>query len=186
VLLAGPALLPAAAVIRIVMGAPVLFRQDRLGHEGRVFSVLKFRTMQPCRPAEASEPADAARLTWLGSLLRRWSFDELPQLWNVLRGEMSLVGPRPLPVRYESRYTPRQRLRQRVKPGLTGWAQIHGRNRTSWRQRFEHDVWYTGHATAWLDFQILWRTARIVASGAGVSPEEHALMPEFSGESRTL
>jgi lipopolysaccharide/colanic/teichoic acid biosynthesis glycosyltransferase len=184
-LFTGPALLITAALTRIVMGAPVLFRQERLGHDGRVFGVLKFRTMQPCGPAEASEPAGTARLTRLGALLRRWSLDELPQLWNVLRGEMSLVGPRPLPVRYESRYTPRQRLRQRVKPGLTGWAQIHGRNRTSWRQRFEHDIWYTGHATAWLDFQILWRTARIVASGAGVSPVEQALMPEFSGDSRT-
>ena len=179
--LASPLLLLLAAAVALCMGRPILFRQPRSGLSGKPFRICKFRTLaqDDCR----SKATDAQRLTPLGRLLRRWSLDELPQLWNVLRGEMSLVGPRPLPRHYEPRYTARQRRRLDVKPGLTGWAQVGGRNSLSWRQRFELDLDYVEHAGAWLDLQILARSFELVWSGSGVTPHGAALMPEFLGES---
>jgi lipopolysaccharide/colanic/teichoic acid biosynthesis glycosyltransferase/glycosyltransferase involved in cell wall biosynthesis len=179
--MASPLLLLAAGIIRFSMGAPILYRQPRTGLAGRQLVIYKFRTMvtDDSRAAEA----DGQRLTLVGRVLRRWSLDELPQLWNVLRGGMSLVGPRPLPIRYEPRYTARQRRRHDVRPGLTGWAQVLGRNALSWEQRFDLDLWYLQHASVWLDIQILIRSVAIVLGGEGVTPRGAALMPEFLGES---
>jgi sugar transferase EpsL len=179
--MASPLLLLAAGIIRLSMGAPILYRQPRTGLAGRQLVIYKFRTMvtDDSRAAEA----DGQRLTLVGRVLRRWSLDELPQLWNVLRGGMSLVGPRPLPIRYEPRYTARQRRRHDVRPGLTGWAQVLGRNALSWEQRFDLDLWYLQHASVWLDIQILIRSVAIVLGGEGVTPRGAALMPEFLGES---
>ena len=178
---AGPGLLVVAGIVRLSMGGPILFRQPRSGLDGRQFRIYKFRTMHDDSRAVATEEE---RLAPAGRWLRRWSLDELPQLWNVLRGEMSLVGPRPLPLRYEPRYTPRQRRRHEVRPGLTGWAQLRGRNSLSWERRFELDLWYVEHASAWLDFQILIASVAMVLRGAGVTPPGAALMPEFLGEQR--
>jgi lipopolysaccharide/colanic/teichoic acid biosynthesis glycosyltransferase len=176
----GPLLLAAATAIAAAMGRPILFRQPRLGLRGRSFEMFKLRTMAEARGSETVPEAE--RLTPAGRLLRRWSLDELPQLWNVLRGEMSLVGPRPLPPEYSGRYSPRQRSRHGVKPGLTGWAQAMGRNAINWQERFELDLWYVEHASLGLDLRILARSFRVVLSGAGVGPPGAALMPEFLGD----
>lgn len=178
--IAAPVLVLAAASILLAMGRPLLFRQGRLGLVEQPFVIYKLRTM-----ADAVAPGpgcQAQRLTPIGRLLRRWSLDELPQLANVLRGEMSLVGPRPLPLEYGERYNARQRRRHDVKPGITGWAQASGRNTLSWEQRFELDLWYAGHASPWLDLRILARSIGPVFSGAGVAPQDTALMPEFLGD----
>jgi lipopolysaccharide/colanic/teichoic acid biosynthesis glycosyltransferase len=182
VLVTAPLLALVAVVISIGMGRPLLFRQLRLGRSGKAFVIHKFRTM--AGPAPADRSLDAHRLTPLGRWLRRWSLDELPQLANVLRGEMSLVGPRPLPIDYAARYSGRQRRRHLIKPGITGLAQVSGRNRTSWRQRFELDLWYVEQASLWLDLRILARSLAVVFSGAGVGPRGAALMPEFQGDRR--
>jgi len=180
-LLLAPLLALVALAVRTRMGAPVIFRQWRPGHNEALFQILKFRTMR-----EASSPAgrplpDAERLTPLGKLLRGASLDELPELWNVLKGDMSLVGPRPLLPEYVPRYTPLQRRRHEVKPGITGWAQVNGRNALDWERRFELDVWYVDHRSLWLDVKILGMTALRVLGGAGVSRQGHATMPEFVG-----
>jgi lipopolysaccharide/colanic/teichoic acid biosynthesis glycosyltransferase len=156
------------------MGRPVLFRQLRPGKDGKPFWILKFRTMR------AVAGPDAERLTPFGRLLRRTSLDELPELWNVVRGDMSLVGPRPLLMPYVGRYTPRQARRQEVRPGLTGWAQVHGRNLLSWEERLELDVWYVDHWSFGLDLRILARTVREMASGRGIRHPESATMTEFA------
>lgn len=157
-----PLLVVTAVVIKARMGSPILFRQKRIGRDEVPFVLLKFRTM---RPGAAS---DEQRLTPLGRWLRRTSIDELPSLINVLRGDMSLVGPRPLLVRYLPYYTDEERLRHRVRPGITGWAQIHGRNELDWDTRLAYDVWYVRHHSLLLDAKILWKTARIVVTGRGV------------------
>jgi lipopolysaccharide/colanic/teichoic acid biosynthesis glycosyltransferase len=176
---AAPVLVFAAAGTLLAMGRPLLFRQTRLGMAHQRYVIYKLRTMSE---AVAPGPCEARRLTRFGRLLRRWSLDELPQLANVLRGEMSLVGPRPLPLEYGERYSARQRRRHDVKPGITGWAQASGRNALSWEQRFELDLWYAGHASLWLDLRILARSIGLVFSGAGVAPKDAALMPEFLGD----
>lgn len=163
------------------MGRPVLFRQQRPGLGGRPFMLYKFRTMADIRDVEGRLLPDAERLTMLGRLLRRTSVDELPQLWNVLRGDMSLVGPRPLLMQYLDRYTPEQSRRHNVKPGITGWAQIHGRNALSWEQKFALDVWYVDHGSLALDVRILAATALKVAGGRGISAASCATMFEFQG-----
>jgi sugar transferase EpsL len=140
-----PVLLIVALLVRRKLGAPVFFRQQRLGRGGRPFSVIKFRTMTGARDADGNLLPDAERMTRFGDFLRRSSLDELPELLNVLRGEMSLVGPRPLFVRYAARYTPEQMRRHTVRPGLTGWAQINGHNAISWEEKFAHDLWYVDH-----------------------------------------
>jgi sugar transferase EpsL len=176
-----PVLLSASVLIRLKMGKPVLFRQRRPGLSGRLFTLYKFRTMNDSRNPDGSMRADSDRLTALGRWLRRLSLDELPQLWNVLRGDMSLVGPRPLLVEYLSRYTPEQARRHDVKPGITGWAQINGRNAISWERKFQLDTWYVDHWSLWLDLRILLATVWKVVSGRGVSSRSHATMPEFRG-----
>jgi lipopolysaccharide/colanic/teichoic acid biosynthesis glycosyltransferase len=175
-----PLLAGAAAAVWWTMGRPVLFRQERIGRGDRVFRVVKFRTMAPA-PPDASPERDHLRITRVGRVLRDTSLDELPQLFNVLAGDMSLVGPRPLLVRYLPRYDARQRRRHEVLPGVTGWAQINGRNTLSWSEKFEHDVWYVEHWSLALDVKILARTALQVVRRQGISAEGHATMPEFMG-----
>jgi sugar transferase EpsL len=175
--LSSPLLAGIAALTWLRMGGPVLFRQWRAGRDGRPFRLVKFRTMRP------GPGPDAERLTPFGRWLRRTSLDELPELWNVIRGEMSLVGPRPLLVPYVERYTPRQARRLEVRPGLTGWAQVNGRNLLSWEERLELDVWYVDHWSFGLDMRILARTIGRTLSGRGVRHPESATMPEFAGTS---
>jgi sugar transferase EpsL len=180
-ILAGPMLLVAASIL-VTMGRPVLFVQDRTGLGGRTFRLYKFRTMR--EPGPGLQESDDERLTRLGRLLRATSLDELPQLLNVLKGEMSLVGPRPLLPAYLSRYTADQMRRHEVRPGLTGWAQVKGRNELTWEERFALDVWYVDHRTFLLDLRILARTAAAVLRRRGVSHPGHATMPEFIGSAR--
>ena len=181
IVLAAPVLLLVGVTIRLAMGPPVLFVQERTGRGGRPFRLYKFRTMRPAPAPELEVATDAQRLTGLGRWLRRWSLDELPQLWNVCTGEMSLVGPRPLPVRYLPRYSPREARRHEVRPGLTGWAQIHGRNAQTWPERLALDVWYVDHRSLRLDLAILARTVGQVLHGRGVSGSGGATMEEFRG-----
>jgi sugar transferase EpsL len=174
-----PVLLIVALAVRARLGTPVLFRQTRPGRGGRPFTLLKFRTMNNDCDASGALLSDEARLTAVGRFLRRMSLDELPELVNVLRGDMSLVGPRPLLMEYVPRYTPDQWRRQDIRPGITGWAQVNGRNALSWDEKFALDVWYVDHRSFRLDLDILARTAREVLSGHGVSSEDHATMPPF-------
>jgi sugar transferase EpsL len=174
-----------ALLVWRTMGRPVLFRHVRPGLHGKPFVMYKFRTMRDLRDAEGKLLPDEARLTPFGRWLRSTSLDELPELLNVLRGEMSLVGPRPLLMEYLDRYTPEQARRHEVKPGITGWAQIHGRNNLSWEERLRLDVWYVDHWSLWLDLKILWRTLWMVLRREGISAQGHATMPEFRG-SQTL
>ena len=176
-----PAMALTALAIRVRMGPPVLFRQRRVGIGERGFTLYKFRTINEARDAVGHLLPDDQRLTGLGRFLRRASLDELPQLWNVIRGEMSLVGPRPLPGKYLSRYSTRQRRRHDVKPGITGWAQIHGRNALDWDEKLEMDAWYAEHRSLWLDLRILAATVGIVLRREGISRSGHATMPEFPG-----
>nr|MBA3493762.1 sugar transferase [Gammaproteobacteria bacterium] len=154
-------------------------RQMRPGFQGRPFEILKFRTMR-CS-AEAFDESDEARLTPLGRFLRSLSLDELPELWNVLKGDLSLVGPRPLLMEYLNLYSPEQARRQEVKPGITGWAQVNGRNALGWRERFELDVWYVDHQSLWLDAKILLLTVGAMLRRKGINAEGHATMPPFRG-----
>ena len=176
-----PLLLLVAAVVRVTMGSPVLFRQVRPGRDGRGFELLKFRTMTDRRGADGALLPDADRLTGIGRMLRRTSLDELPELVNVLRGDMSLVGPRPLLMEYLELYTPEQARRHEVRPGITGWAQVNGRNATTWEERFAHDRYYVDHRSMRLDLHILKRTVAHVVSGAGVSEPGEATMTRFTG-----
>lgn len=178
-----------ALAIWLTMGRPVLFRQKRAGLYGRVFEIWKFRTMTNERDESGRLLPDEKRLTRLGRFLRSTSLDELPQVWNVLRGEMSLVGPRPLRPEYLERYTPEQARRHEVRPGITGWAQVNGRNETTWEERFRRDVWYVDNWSLWLDLKILWLTVIKVLRRDGISRQGHATMPEFLGtgaESATM
>jgi lipopolysaccharide/colanic/teichoic acid biosynthesis glycosyltransferase len=179
-----PLLLIIAVLVRAQMGSPVFFRQTRPGQQGKPFTLIKFRTMRAAHDKEGKPLADAERITPLGQFLRRTSLDELPELWNVLKGEMSLVGPRPLLMQYLERYTPEQARRHEVRPGITGWAQINGRNALSWDERFKLDVWYIDHWSLWLDFKILWVTLLKVIKREGISAEGHATMPEFMGDQK--
>jgi lipopolysaccharide/colanic/teichoic acid biosynthesis glycosyltransferase len=176
-----PVGLAVGGLIRWKLGGPVLFRQPRPGRDGRVFELIKFRTMSDSRGADRELLPDDQRLTPFGARLRRMSFDELPTLWNVVRGDMSLVGPRPLLVQYLDRYTPEQRRRHEVVPGITGWAQIHGRNAISWEEKFELDVWYVENVSLRTDLGIILRTAVQILGQRGISAEGHATMPEFEG-----
>jgi len=184
-LLLSPLLLVLALIIRIRLGAPVLFRQQRPGKDGKPFELVKFRTMSDARDPEGNLLPDEQRLTPLGRRLRRFSLDEWPQLWNVLKGDMSLVGPRPLLMEYLGRYSAEQARRHLVKPGITGWAQINGRNAVSWEERFRLDVWYVDHWSLWLDLRILAATVWLVLRGKGISWEGHATMPKFMGTERS-
>ena len=170
-----------AAAIKAAQGGPVFFCQERPGLGGGVFRLCKFRTMTVARGPDGSLLPDRQRLTRLGRWLREWSLDELPELVNVLKGEMSLVGPRPLLAKYLDQYTPEQARRHEVRPGITGWAQVHGRNAQSWEERFELDLWYLDHWSLWLDFKILLLTAAKVLRREGISAAGHETMPEFKG-----
>jgi lipopolysaccharide/colanic/teichoic acid biosynthesis glycosyltransferase len=176
-----PVVAASALAIRSTMGAPVLFRQTRPGRGGRVFRILKFRTMADTRDAGGQLLPDGERLTRLGKFLRSTSIDELPQLWNVLRGEMSLVGPRPLLVDYLDRYSAEQARRHDVLPGITGWAQVNGRNAADWDQKLAFDVWYVDHWSLALDLKILARTAVNVLARRDIAQPGHATMPVFMG-----
>jgi lipopolysaccharide/colanic/teichoic acid biosynthesis glycosyltransferase len=180
---AAPVLAATAVAIRATMGAPVLFTQPRTGHRGRTFEIWKFRTMRDSTGPDGQPLPDGERITRLGAFLRRASLDELPQLVNVLRGELSLVGPRPLLPRYLPRYTPEQRRRHDVIPGITGWAQVNGRNALDWPTKLRLDVWYVDHWSLWLDLEILGLTAIRVLQRTGVSRSATETMPEFRGES---
>ena len=170
-----------SALILATMGWPVLFRQQRPGKNANLFVFLKFRTMREHAYKLGNRASDAERLTPVGRVLRATSLDELPQLWNVLRGDLSLVGPRPLLMRYLKRYTAEQMRRQDVLPGITGWAQINGRNELSWPKKFELDLWYVDHWSLRLDFYILCKTLWQVAKRQGISQPGHATMPEYMG-----
>jgi lipopolysaccharide/colanic/teichoic acid biosynthesis glycosyltransferase len=174
-------LLALAWIIRRKLGSPVLFRQVRPGLHCKPFTMVKFRTMTDERGPDGALLSDAQRLTPFGRFLRASSLDELPELWNVLKGEMSLVGPRPLLMEYLPLYTPEQARRHEVRPGITGWAQVNGRNAISWADKFALDVWYVDHRSLWQDVQILWRTVRKVLVRDGISAEGEATMPKFTG-----
>lgn len=179
---------PVMAIVAIGVladvGRPVLFRQRRPGLHGRPFEILKFRTMRNAVLADGTALPDADRLTAFGRWLRATSLDELPELWNVLRGDMSLVGPRPLLMHYLPLYSPEQMRRHDVRPGLTGWAQVNGRNALTWEEKFRHDVWYVDHRSLALDLRILFMTAKSVLTRHGISHEDSATMPEFTGSGR--
>jgi lipopolysaccharide/colanic/teichoic acid biosynthesis glycosyltransferase len=170
-----------AVWIRLTLGAPVLFRQRRPGLGGKPFVMYKFRTMKDACDVEGRPLPDEQRLTRFGRFLRSTSVDEMPELINVLRGEMSVVGPRPLLMQYLDRYTPEQFRRHEVRPGITGWAQVNGRNAISWEEKFRLDVWYVDHWSLWLDLRILLRTVWIGLRREGISAAGHATMPEFMG-----
>ncbi len=183
-LLLSPFILGIASLIWLTMGSPVLFKQLRAGYRGKPFTLFKFRTMREDRDAQGRLLPDGQRLFKLGNFLRQLSLDELPQFWNVLRGDMSLVGPRPLLVDYLPRYSPEQARRHEVKPGVTGWAQVNGRNALSWEERFALDVWYVDNWSLELDARIFWKTIRKVFQREGISLDGHATMPEFTGNNQ--
>jgi lipopolysaccharide/colanic/teichoic acid biosynthesis glycosyltransferase len=180
-LVSAPTFAAAAVATRVSAGSPVFFRQRRPGLRGRPFEVAKFRTMNDARDADGKLLPDEQRLTRVGAFLRTTSVDELPQLWNVLRGEMSLVGPRPLLMQYLPRYSHEQARRHDVLPGITGWAQINGRNTLAWSEKFALDVWYVDHWTPWLDVVIIAKTIKRVIMREGITSDGHATMPEFMG-----
>jgi lipopolysaccharide/colanic/teichoic acid biosynthesis glycosyltransferase len=179
--LALPVILGVALLIRFRMGSPVLFRQERAGRGDEVFELVKFRTMRQPTTGDDGPESDGDRLTSLGRTLRGLSLDELPTLLNVVRGDMSLVGPRPLPVRYLPRYSPDHARRHDVRPGITGWAQANGRNALSWDQQLDMDVWYVDHKSLRLDLRILLDTVASVMRREGISADGHATRPEFPG-----
>jgi sugar transferase EpsL len=180
-LVALPLLLTIGVAVLCSMGRPILFRQRRTGLHGRTFDLLKFRTMTDSRDASGVPLPDDCRITRVGRFLRAFSLDELPQLWNVMCGEMSLVGPRPLLESYLRLYSPRQAKRHEAMPGITGWAQVQGRNLISWENRFLCDVYYVEHVSAWLDLQILLKTTWMVIVRSGISADSHCTMPRFTG-----
>ncbi len=173
-----------ALLVRVKLGSPVLFRQQRAGLDGRPFYLYKFRSMTQACDAQGQLLPDAVRLTAFGRLLRSTSLDELPGLWNVLCGEMSLVGPRPLLPEYLPLYSPQQARRHEVLPGITGWAQVNGRNAISWEQKFALDVWYVDNRSFWLDLQILWKTVAKVLKRDGISNAQDVTMPPFEGSAK--
>ena len=168
-------------LIIIRLGSPAMFKQQRPGQNGEIFQVYKFRTMTNARNENGELLRDEVRLTPFGKLLRKLSLDELPQLLNVLKGEMSFVGPRPLLVEYLPLYNERQAMRHKVRPGITGWAQVNGRNAISWEQKFEYDVWYVENQTIWLDIKILVLTVKKVFISEGISQDGHATIEKFTG-----
>lgn len=171
-----------AMMVRLRLGSPILFRQVRAGRDGTPFEVLKFRTMTDARGADGDVLPDADRLPAFGRALRASSLDELPQLWTVVRGHMSLIGPRPLPMAYVERYSSEQRRRLEATPGITGWAQVNGRNAVDWPRKLALDVEYVDRASPFLDAKIVWATLRALVRRDGVSATGHATMPEFQGD----
>ncbi len=176
-----PLLLAIAVLVRLKLGPPILFAQERPGLHGKPFTLVKFRTMRPGDAGQTDAEGDRDRLEPFGAKLRSTSLDELPELWNVLRGDMSLVGPRPLLMHYLPLYSERQARRHEVRPGVTGWAQINGRNSTPWPERLEMDVWYVENRTLWLDLKILALTIPSAMSRSGVAQEGQATVEYFTG-----
>ena len=170
-----------ALFVKIKLGSPVIFTQPRPGLNGKIFNMVKFRTMTNKRDLDGNLLPDSARLTKFGKLLRSTSLDEFPGLWNVIKGNMSLVGPRPLLVEYLPLYNDRQVRRHEVLPGITGWAQVNGRNAISWDEKFDLDVWYVDNQSIWLDVKILWLTVKKVIARDGISAQGGATMPVFKG-----
>lgn len=176
-----PFIIFVAIAIYLRMGRPIIFTQPRPGKNGRIFTFYKFRTMTNDRDLNGNLLSDEERLTAIGQFLRKTSLDELPQLWNVLKGDMSFIGPRPLMVEYLERYSPEQARRHIVMPGITGWAQINGRNTISWPEKFKLDVWYVDNWSLWLDLKILFLTVWKVVKKEGISQTNHATMEDFMG-----
>ena len=181
-LLLSPVMGVLALLVRQRLGVPILFRQQRPGLDGRPFTVLKFRTMTDARDAQGRLLPDAERLPAFGRFLRSTSLDELPELVNVVKGDMSLVGPRPLLMQYLQRYSPEQARRHEVRPGITGWAQVNGRNALSWEQKFALDVWYVDHVSFWLDVKIVALTVWKILKREGISQPGQATAEEFMGQ----
>lgn len=179
-----PALLVIALLVRMKKSSPVIFRQKRPGLYGKPFAFYKFRTMTDSHDRHGNLLPDAARLTSFGKIIRRLSLDELPSLFNVITGDMSLVGPRPLLVEYLDRYTPEQARRHEVKPGITGWAQVNGRNAITWEEKFKYDVWYVDSWSLWLDIKIIFVTILKVIKGEGINQPGQATMEEFMGSQK--
>jgi sugar transferase EpsL len=180
VIMLSPIIALTALAIRLRMGPGVFYCDQRGGLHGKIFTLWKFRTMLSTVDSQGELLPDEQRLTRLGNWLRKLSLDELPQLWNVLRGDISLVGPRPLLARYLPRYSPQQARRHEVRPGLSGWAQINGRNAISWDEKFQLDVWYVDHLNFWLDLKIILRTIWLVLRSSNINAAGHATMPEFA------
>jgi len=181
IVLLSPIIVIIAILVRFKFGRPILFIQVRPGYLGRPFKIYKFRTMTDQRNENGELLPDSVRLTRFGKTLRKSSLDELPQLINVLKGDLSLVGPRPLLMQYLDRYTPHQARRHEVRPGITGWAQVNGRNAISWEEKFELDIWYVENQSIWLDLKIIWLTLKKVIRSDGVSQKDHVTMEEFKG-----
>lgn len=179
--IASPVVLATAIAVRFRLGSPIFFRQERAGRDGRPFEIMKFRSMTDAADADGQPLPDVDRLPRFGRWLRASSLDELPQLWSVLRGDMSLIGPRPLPMKYNDRYSSEQRRRLLATPGITGSAQVQGRNAIDWPTKLAHDVWYVDHASFRVDLRILAATVRAVLSPNGISASDHVTMPEFTG-----
>jgi len=176
---ASPCMLCASIAIRLGSRGPVLFKQERPGKDGVIFTIYKFRTMHLETEKNGRPLSDMERMTRVGTVLRNLSVDELPQLFNILKGDMSFIGPRPLMVQYLDRYTPEQMRRHEVTPGITGWAQINGRNQVEWETRFKYDVWYVEHISFWLDLRIFFKTLAIVLIRSGVNQSKNQTMEEF-------
>lgn len=183
--LLSPVLLLLFVLVRVKLGSPVLFRQQRPGLNGKVFEMYKLRTMTDAVDAAGNQLSDAQRMTAFGAVLRSTSLDELPELWNVLKGDMSLVGPRPLLVEYLALYSPEQARRHLVRPGITGWSQVNGRNAISWEKKFELDVWYVDHQSFWLDCRILLMTVLKVFKREGISSEGVVTTEKFTGQPKS-
>lgn len=176
-----PSFLLILILIKLESKGPTFFKQARPSKNAKIFYLSKFRTMKDLRDDLGNLLPDGERITNVGKILRRMSLDELPELWNVLRGDMSLVGPRPLLVEYLERYTPEQARRHKVKPGITGWAQVNGRNAITWEEKFKYDIWYIDNWNLWLDIKIIFMTIIKVIKGEGISQPRHATMEEFKG-----
>lgn len=180
-ILASPILLVVAILVKTKLGSPILFRQQRVGLNGEIFEMVKFRTMKDATDSEGNPLPDEERLTKFGQLLRKTSLDELPELWNVLKGEMSLVGPRPLLVEYLPLYSKEQMKRHHVRPGITGYAQVNGRNNISWTKKFELDVYYVENFSLWLDVKILFQTVFKVLGQENINQEGNVTVEKFNG-----
>lgn len=182
IVILSPVILLTALLIRAILGKPILFKQERPGLHGKPFMFYKFRTMRNDYDKQGNLLSDEERVTQFGNVLRKFSLDELPQLWNVLRGDIAFVGPRPLLMEYLPLYTAEQARRHAVKPGITGWAQINGRNNVNWEEKFKLDVWYVDHKSVALDFKILAKTLIVVLVGKDTSQAGHATAPKFRGK----
>lgn len=181
-ILFSPFIMMTAFLILFSMGRPIFFTQQRPGHHRKNFTIYKFRTMTDDKDESGKLLPDTKRLKGVGKLIRSLSLDELPQLINVLCGEMSFIGPRPLLIEYLDLYSPEQAMRHNVKPGISGWAQVNGRNAISWKKKFEYDLWYVNHLSFFLDMKILWMTVKNVLNRNGINQNEHITMEKFNGQ----